>query len=66
MLYTTCMENTYFNPKDISQKLNVSIYLVYRLIKGKKITAYKIGKEWRISTDALNEFLEKNSNLVVS
>jgi len=50
------MDN-YFTPKQVSEKLQISIYTVYKWIRENKISAVKIGDLWRISESELNRIL---------
>lgn len=53
------MDN-YFTPKQVSEKLQISIYTVYKWIRENKISAVKIGDLWRISETELNRILGEN------
>ena len=44
--------------QEVADTLKVNIMTIYRYIKAGKIKAYKIGKEYRISTTEFNRFLE--------
>lgn len=45
---------------EIAFILNVSTQTVRRLIKDKQINACKVGKNYRVSWDSLNEFMKKS------
>lgn len=44
--------------KEIEDLLHVTRRTLYNWIKGGKLRAFRIGKEWRVTRDALEEFLE--------
>jgi excisionase family DNA binding protein len=44
--------------EELAEKLRVSTMTIYRYIKAGKISAYKIGKEFRIGVREFNRFLE--------
>jgi DNA (cytosine-5)-methyltransferase 1 len=50
-----------FNLKEASEFLNISESTLYRSIKNKKIPAQKIGKQWRLSEQALILWLNGES-----
>ncbi len=52
----------YYSAQELANKLQVNIMTIYRYIKAKKIKAYKIGKEFRISKEEFNKFLNKVKN----
>ena len=51
------LEMTYFTVDDVSNMLKVSRDTVYAWIASGQIVSYKIGKQYRISSCALNEFI---------
>ncbi len=55
------MKNTnqieFYLVEELAEKLRVSNMTIYRYIKSGKIKAYKIGKEYRISGEEYNIFL---------
>ena len=59
------MENTknspeeFYTAEELAKILKVNIMTIYRYIKVGKIKAYKIGKEFRISKNEFNIFLNK-------
>ena len=53
------MNEEFYKAEDLAEKLKVNIMTIYRYIKAKKLTAYKIGKEFRIKKDEFDKFLEK-------
>ena len=44
--------------KEVGDLLQVTRRTLYNWIKGGKIKAFRIGKEWRITKEALLEFTE--------
>ena len=44
--------------------LRVSVYTVRRWIKEGNLPAYKVGRGWRISEMAMNEWLSRNQSVV--
>ncbi len=66
---TKTQENKYgiekgklYTVEEVEAYLKTSYRNIYNYIKAKKIEAFKVGKEWRISGEALIDFLEANSN----
>lgn len=53
------MEKEFYTAKELANKLRVNIMTIYRYIKAKRLSAYKIGKEFRIDKKEFNEFLSK-------
>ena len=51
-------EMEFYRAEDVAEKLDVNIMTIYRYIKAGKMTAYKIGKEYRIKKVDYQEFLE--------
>jgi excisionase family DNA binding protein len=48
-------------PKQVAEKLNISLSMVYKLIRDKRIKYVKIGRSKRIPAEALDEFIQKNT-----
>jgi excisionase family DNA binding protein len=44
--------------EELAEKLRVNKMTIYRRIKAGKIEVYKIGKEYRITREAFEKFLE--------
>jgi len=51
----------FYTANDLAGKLGVNIMTIYRYIKGCKLRAYKIGKEFRIDKEEFQNFLNKVS-----
>lgn len=49
--------------KSVAAYLDVSVPKIYRLIRSGRLQAFKVGGEWRISTEAVRQFLEDNINV---
>lgn len=59
-------EKDFYLVEELAESLRVSKMTIYRYLKAGKINAYKIGKEFRISSKEFNIFLQKakfNDNL---
>jgi excisionase family DNA binding protein len=52
------VEETYFTVEEVAERLKVSHMTVYRWIKARKLGAYKIGGEYRITEGDIDRFLE--------
>lgn len=48
----------FYTTQELADKLMVNIMTIYRYIKGDKLKAYKIGKEYRIDKREFDRFLE--------
>lgn len=56
MLDTTTLEKVY-KVRHVSQHLNVDEDTVYRLLNTGEIRGIKVGRQWRVSETALNDFI---------
>jgi putative molybdopterin biosynthesis protein len=56
-------EGEFYTASQIAEKLQVNIMTIYRYIEKGKLNAYKFGKEFRISLEDFEKFL--NSNKVI-
>ena len=54
-------EKEFYTARDLADKLGLNIMTIYRYIDGKRLRAYKIGKEFRIDRVEFGKFLEKVS-----
>lgn len=52
-----------YDLNEIAEILGVTKRTVYNYIKAKKLPASKIGKEWRVTPEQLQKFLDDNSNI---
>lgn len=50
----------FYTPAEIAEILKLNKITIYRKIKAKQLKAYKIGKEFRIDQNELDNFLEKS------
>lgn len=51
-----------FSPKEIAYKFKTSYKTIIRLIKRGDLTAYKIGRHYKITQKDLDYYLESNRN----
>ncbi len=51
----------FYTAADLAKVLQVNIMTIYRYIKAGRLTAYKIGKEYRIDKEGFNLFLKNVS-----
>lgn len=51
-------EKEFYKAEDLAEKLDVNIMTIYRYISAGKLSAYKIGKEYRIDKTEFKKFLE--------
>jgi excisionase family DNA binding protein len=52
------MSTEFYTPSEVAEKLRVNVMTIYRYIKSGRITAHKIGKEFRIEVKEYEKFLE--------
>lgn len=57
------LKDQYYSIKEIAKLLKVAYLTVYRWIRAEKLTAYKAGKQYRISKQTLGKFLNKKNNI---
>lgn len=53
-------EAEFYRAEDLAKKLDVNIMTIYRYIKSGRLTAYKIGKEYRIEKSSFQKFLDNS------
>jgi excisionase family DNA binding protein len=46
-----------YSIKEAADLLNVSIGMVYKLVKSKKLKSFRLGDRWLIPVDAIDEVL---------
>ncbi len=56
----------FLTPQEVSELLRVSVYTVRRWIKEGDLPAYKVGRGWRISESAIDEWLTKHQSAIVA
>jgi excisionase family DNA binding protein len=47
----------FYTAKQLAETLSVNVMTIYRYINAKRLTAYKIGKEFRIEKNEFDRFL---------
>ncbi len=52
-------EKEFYTAQELADKLRVNIMTIYRYIKANRLSAYKIGKEFRIDKKEFESFLKK-------
>lgn len=57
------MAKKYLQVKDVAAELEVSEKTVRKLINEGVIVAYKLGREWRVTREDLDKFLESSKNV---
>ena len=53
------MNKEFYTAHELAGKLRVNIMTIYRYIKGKRLKAYKIGKEFRIGKTEFEHFMDR-------
>lgn len=48
---------TYYTPAELADLLSVNVMTIYRYIKAKRLTAHKIGKEYRVDRAEFERFM---------
>ncbi len=57
------IKNTeFFTTSELAEKLKMNVQVITRKVQSGEISAYKIGKDWRIPEQAVYEWLEQHSN----
>lgn len=46
-------------PKDVKDRLNVSIHTVHELLRKGRLKGFKLIRQWRIRPDDLDEFMAR-------
>jgi excisionase family DNA binding protein len=57
---------SFLTPQEVSEILRVSVYTVRRWIKEGALPAYKVGRGWRISGLAIEEWLNQHQSAAVA
>ncbi|RME26778.1 MAG: DUF2087 domain-containing protein [Candidatus Zixiibacteriota bacterium] len=55
-------ETEFFTTAELAKKLKMNVQVITRKVQSGEISAYKIGKEWRIPEPAVYEWLEARGN----
>lgn len=56
------MSEKYYTVKEVSDLLQVSDKTIRDLINSKEIIAFKVGREWRMTQESLNDYIQANIN----
>jgi excisionase family DNA binding protein len=54
--------HTFYTTDEVAAMLRLHVQTVRTLILKKRLGGIKIGKEWRVSEEDLNEFIRENRN----
>jgi len=61
--YEGVIRNTeFFTTSELADKLKMNVQVITRKVQAGEITAYKIGKDWRIPEQSVFDWLEQRSN----
>jgi len=61
--YEGVIKNTeFFTTTELADKLKMNVQVITRKVQAGEITAYKIGKDWRIPEQSVYEWLQQRSN----
>jgi excisionase family DNA binding protein len=52
-------QQSFFTPREVSELLRVSVYTVRRWIRQGYLPAYKVGRGWRVSAKAIDQWLNQ-------
>ena len=55
------MEQRIYDVVEAAQYLKVARLTIVRYIRLKKLKAFKVGNSWRITSEAINEFIKINT-----
>jgi putative molybdopterin biosynthesis protein len=56
----TTEDGAFYTAHELAGKLKVNVMTIYRYIKAGKLTAYKFGKEFRITEENFQTFLNNS------
>ncbi len=48
-----------FNPKQVAERLNLSLSMIYKLLNTGELECYRIGSAFRVSEKQLNQYLDR-------
>jgi excisionase family DNA binding protein len=54
-----------YTPSEIADMLRVVDKTVYRWLESGELNAYKLGRQWRISPEQLQQFLNDRENMKI-
>lgn len=52
-------EEKYYTAKELAKLLSLNVMTIYRYIRARKLSAHKIGKEFRIEQKEFEKFMKK-------
>lgn len=52
----------FYSTTELAEKLGMNIQVITRKLQSGEIEGYKLGKDWRVEEDAIQQWLEKISN----
>ena len=52
----------FFTTAELAEKLKMNVQVITRKVQAGEIQAYKIGKDWRIPEEAVQDWLDRQSN----
>ena len=55
-------EMIYLTPEEVAKKLRVTTGTIYNLIKRGELPAFRVGAQWRIPAEEINDMLKRNAN----
>jgi len=58
-------DNEFFTPKEVAQKLRLHRNTVIKFILTQKLGATIMGKQYRVSSSQLQDYIERNSTQTV-
>ncbi len=61
-LHTSGNSKEFLSIKEVAQRLNLHEMTIYRLIKSKDLPAFKVGGQWRIQREFLENWLTSHAN----
>lgn len=56
------MSSKFYTVKELSDLFKVSVKTIRDTITSGELEAYKVGREWRVSEEAVQMYLDKNKN----
>lgn len=60
--FVIAMEDTYLTPEEVAHRLNISVGTVKKLLREGVMPGHKIGNQWRINPQRLQDYLAEQSN----
>jgi len=50
----------FLTAKDVAEILKISVKTARKMMQNGDIKGFKVGREWRVSTEKFNEYLKQN------